>query len=168
MKPALDDLDLRIMDLLQADARAAYVKLAQEVGVSDTTIRARVERMVSRYGLKFVVDIDPTLLGLLYLYLALRVQGPTLAKTIERLSGLEEVIFLARTTGGYDVMAEVVCRDMEALMNFLDDVRAIPGVTHMDVFTVLRTEKEEWRFSGLARTRQLTRPPIGSPTPKPS
>ena len=150
MNPGIDDLDVRILDLLQADARMPFVKLGQELGVSDTTVRTRVERLVRRFGVKFVVDVDPAELGLLYLYLAVRVQGPSLDKAIERLSALQEVIFLVRTTGGYDLTAEVVCRDNDHLMRFLDDVRAVPGIVHIDTFAVLRTEKENWRFSGLA------------------
>lgn len=127
-----------------------FVKLGEALGVSDTTVRARVERLVRRFGVKFVVDVDPSELGLLYFYLGIRIQGPALTKAIERLSALQEVIFLVRTTGGYDLMGEVVCRDNEHLMRFLDDVRAVPGLAGVETFSVLRTEKENWRFSGLA------------------
>ena len=47
-------------------------------------------------------------------------------------------------------MAEVICRDHDDLMNMLDDVRAIPGITHIDTLTVLRVEKEDFRFSRFA------------------
>ena len=150
MKPRMDDLDIRILDLLQSDARMPFVKLAESLGVSDTTVRTRVERLVKRFGLKFVVDIDPGELGLLYLYLGLRVQGASLDRTIERASALPEVVFLGRCTGGYDLIGEVMCRDNAHLMRLLDDLRAIPGVAAFDTFPVLRVEKEDWRFSGLA------------------
>lgn len=150
MKPGLDGLDLEILDLLQADGRMPFVRVAERLGVSDTTVRARVDRLVRQFALKFVVDLDPNDLGLVYLYLAVRVQGPALARAVERMSVLPEVIFLARTTGGYDLVAEVVCRDRNDLMRLLDDIRAIPGVAQMDTFNVLRVEKEDWHFSGLA------------------
>lgn len=151
MRTPFDQLDIEIMDLLQSDGRTPLVKIAQQLGVSDTTVRSRIERLIDRFGLKFVVDIDPNSLGLLYLNMALRVQGPSLGRVIERLVSQPQVIFLARTTGGYDLMSEVVCRDNDDLMSLLDDVRAIPGITHIDTFTVLRVEKEDWRFSGFAQ-----------------
>ncbi len=148
--PRIDELDLKILDLLQADARMPIVRIADELGVSDTTVRARVDRLIRNFDLKFVVDVDPNDLGLVYLYLAVRVQGPSLQKAIDRLSRLPEIIFLGRCTGGYDLMGEMVCRDNDDLMRVLDDIRAVPGVVEMDTYTILRVEKEDWRFSGFA------------------
>lgn len=150
MAASLDDLDISLLDLLQQDARMPFVALAKELGVSDQTVRNRIERLVSRFGVKFVVDVDPAELGLLYLYVAVRVQGTSLGKAIERLSRLPEVVFLARTTGGYDLVAEVVCRDRDDLIRVLDEYRAIPGIVHVDTFSVLKVEKEDWHFSGFA------------------
>ncbi len=144
----MDELDIRLLDLLQADARMPYVKLAEELGVSDTTVRTRIERLVRQLGMRFVVDLDPADLGLLFPYLAVRVQGPTLDRAIERMSRLPEIVFLGRTTGGYDLIAEVVCRDRDDLVRVLDEIRAIPGVNHMDTFSVLGIEK-------LAATRPI-------------
>jgi len=151
MRPHIDQLDLMILDLLQADARAPIVRIAKELGVSDTTVRSRVDNLTRRFNLKFVVDVDPKDLGLVYAYLALRVHGPAIARAVERMSAMAEIFWLGRTTGGYDLLAEMVCRDNDDLLRVLDDIRAIPGVTQLDTFTVLRVEKEDWRFSGLAR-----------------
>lgn len=150
MPSGVDELDIRLLDLLQADARMPFVRLAEELGVSDTTVRTRIERLVRRFRVRFVVDLDPHDLGLLFLYLAIRVQGPTLGKAIERLTRLPEIVFLGRTTGGYDLVAELVCRDRDDLVRILDELRAIPGITHVDTFNVLSIEKEDWRFSGFA------------------
>ena len=153
MDPRIDDLDIQLLDLLQANARASFVELAAELDVSDTTVRTRLDRLVRQLGVKFIVDIDPADLGLLYLYLAARVQGATMAKAIDRLSALPQLVFVGRTTGGYDLMCEVICRDTDDLTNLLDEVRAIPGIVHMDTFNVLRVEKEDWRFSKFALGR---------------
>lgn len=152
MRRPFDELDIRIVDLLQLDGRMPFIKIAERLGVSDTTVRARVRRLTRRFGLKFVVDVDPNSLGLLYLNMGLRIQGPSLGKAVERLAYQQQVVFLSRTTGGYDLMAEVICRDNEDLMRMLDDVRAIPGITHIDTFIVLRVEKEDFRFSRFAQT----------------
>jgi len=151
MQSRIDEIDLQILDSLQEDARTPFVRLAKDLGVSDTTVRARVERLVRRFGVKFVVDVDPKELGLAYAYLAVRVQGPAMTRAVDRMSELPEIIFLGRTVGGYDLMAEMVCRDNDDLLRVLDEIRTIPGVTTLDTFTVLRVEKEDWRFSGLAR-----------------
>lgn len=157
MHPQIDEFDLRLLDLLQTDARMSLVNLAAELGVSDTTVRSRMDRLVRLLNVKFVVDVDPADLGLLFLYLAARVQGNTMTKAIERLSRLPQIVYVGRTTGGYDLICEVICRDVEDLTGILDEVRAIPGIVHMDTFNVLRVEKEDWRFSAFAIGREAKR-----------
>lgn len=152
--PGIDEMDLQILDLLQADGRMPFVKIAEQIGVSDTTVRTRVDRLVRRFGVKFVVDVDPNDLGLVYVYLAVGVQGATLARVVERMTASPSVIFLARTVGTHDLMAEAICRDHQDLMRLLDEIRAIPGVVRMDTLSVLRVEKEDWRFVGLAAGRE--------------
>lgn len=147
----IDDIDLRILDALQEDARTPFVRLAKDLGVSDTTVRARIDRLVRHFGVKFIVDVDPKELGLSYAYLGIRVQGPAMSRTVDRMSDLPEIIFLGRTIGGYDLLAELVCRDNDDVLRMLDEIRAIPGVTQVDTYSVLRVEKENWRFTSLAR-----------------
>lgn len=151
MSVTLDDIDLQILDALQEDARTPFVQLARNLGISDTTVRDRVQRLVRRFGVRFVVDIDPKELGMLYFYLGVRVQGPAMTRAVDRMGELSEVIFLGRTLGGYDLIAEMVCRDNADMVRMLDEIRSIPGVTQVDAFTVLAIEKENWRFGILAR-----------------
>jgi Lrp/AsnC family transcriptional regulator for asnA, asnC and gidA len=151
MGQKLDDIDLQILDALQVDARTPLVRLAESIGVSDTTVRARIDRLVRRFGVRFVVDIDPKELGMLYFYLGVGVQGPAMTRAVDRMSALPEIIFLGRTVGGYDLLAEMVCRDNADMVRMLDEIRSIAGVTQVDTYTVLTIEKENWRFTGLAR-----------------
>ena len=151
MSQKLDDIDLQILDALQVDARTSFVRLSQSLGVSDTTVRARIDRLVRRFGVRFVVDIDPKELGMLYFYLGVRVQGPAMTRAVDRMSELPEIIFLGRTVGGYDLLAEMVCRDNPHMVRMLDEIRSIAGVTQVDTYTVLTVEKENWRFAELAR-----------------
>jgi len=153
MSQGLDEIDLQILDALQVDARTPFVALAKSLGVSDTTVRARVDRLVRRFGVKFVVDIDPKELGMLYFYLGVRVHGPAMTRTVAQLSALPEIIFLGRTLGGFDLLAEMVCRDNGDMVRVLDEIRSISGVTQVDAFTVLTIEKENWRFTDLGRDK---------------
>lgn len=146
----LDDIDLQILDALQVDARTPLVRLAERIGISDTTVRARIDRLVRRFGVRFVVDIDPKELGMLYFYLGVRVQGPAMRRAVDRMNALPEIIFLGRTLGGYDLLAEMVCRDNADMVRMLDEIRSIAGVTQVDAYTVLTIEKENWRFTALA------------------
>jgi len=45
----------------------------------------------------------------------------------------------------------LVCRNNNDMIRVLDAIRAIPGITQVDTYSVLRVEKENWRFTELAR-----------------
>ena len=46
------------------------------------------------------------------------------------------------TTGRYDVLAELLCTDNDALLELVNDrIRAIDGVASTEVFSILKTEK---------------------------
>jgi Lrp/AsnC family transcriptional regulator for asnA, asnC and gidA len=74
-----------------------------------------------------------------------------MTRAVDRMGELPEIIFLGRTVGGYDLLAEMVCRDNSQMVRMLDEIRSIAGVTQVDTYTVLTVEKENWRFAELAR-----------------
>lgn len=151
MKALFDEVDLRILEQLQDDGRKPFTKIAAEIGVSEATVRARIQRLTRRGVVKFVASVDPQSLGLVYVRLAIKVQGPALKRATEALAAIPEVIFLDMVSGGFDLMAEVVCRDPSDLLRLLsDEIRTIPGVTQVETYHVLRNAKDQWRYSVLA------------------
>ena len=151
MKAIFDELDLSILEQLQDDGRKPFTRIAAEIGVSEATVRARIQRLTRRKVVKFVASVDPHALGLVYVRLAIRVQGPALRRATEALTAIPEAIFVDVVSGGFDLMAEVVCRDPADLFRLLsDDIRTIPGVTQVETFHVMQTAKDQWRYSVLA------------------
>src|SRR5437764_15252069 len=54
---AMDELDRRIVRLLQADARATNVAIARELGVSEKTVRSRVAQLIADGAIRFEVVV---------------------------------------------------------------------------------------------------------------
>ena len=97
----LDELDMRILRSLQADARASYRAVARELGTTTPTVSARVKRME---GLGIIqgyrVDLDPQALGGALHFLRIQVRPSGLHRVAEALAaqpGVEDVMTL---TGG--------------------------------------------------------------------
>jgi Lrp/AsnC family transcriptional regulator, regulator for asnA, asnC and gidA len=149
-KPPLDELDVKILTQLQIDGRMPFTRIAEAVGVSEATVRARVARMTRRRTVKFVVDIDANELGLIEVYLGLRVQGPALERAVAAVAEIPEVPYSAIVSGPFDVMCEVVCRDNDDLIRLLVDIRKIAGVVSVDVITILKIHKDDWTFAALS------------------
>jgi Lrp/AsnC family transcriptional regulator for asnA, asnC and gidA len=146
----LDDLDLAIIAGLQDNARRPFSHIAEELGVSEGTVRLRVGRMQRLDILQFALEVDPHVLDLVYTYVGIWVRGPMMKRTIDTLCAIPEVSFLVTCASGFDLLAEVICRDQKALLRVLhDEIRETPGVERAEAYTVLKTNKSSLRYLGL-------------------
>ena len=59
----MDDLDLAILASLQTDGRRPFTDIAQELGVSEGTVRNRVSKLIDKKILHIVGLVDPGALG---------------------------------------------------------------------------------------------------------
>lgn len=140
----LDDVDKALIRELQVDGRAAYSRLAPMVEMSEAAVRQRVNRLQDRGVIQIVAVTDPTTLG--YAIMAmLGVKISTNVTTVaEKLSQVESVDYTVITTGRFDVLAEVVCMDSAHLLAISDEVRAIDGVSDVEVMTYLRMVQQNY------------------------
>ena len=146
-----DKLDIRILQQLQIDGRMPFTRIADELGVSEGTVRARVSRLTRSRMVKVVADADPKDLGLVEVYLGLRIQGPALERAVEQITAIPEIPYVAVCSGTFDILCEVICRNNDDILRLLQEVRKIPGISHIETLTVLKIQKENWRYSALAK-----------------
>ena len=139
---ALDDVDKAIIRELQVDGRMAYAQLSPKVGLSQAAVRQRVNRLLERVVFQIVAVSDPLSLGLTtQAMVGITVTGDVrgVAATVAAMGESEYVLI---TTGRYDVLAELLCTDNDALLELVNDrIRAIDGVASTEVFSILKMEK---------------------------
>jgi Lrp/AsnC family transcriptional regulator for asnA, asnC and gidA len=143
-KITLDDVDRKIMAALREDGRVALAKIAKDLGVSPGMIRMRYNRLVESGSIKIVAISNPLRMGYSTMALiGIRADGSKLMEIAEQIAGLEEVIYLIVTSGSYDIMAEVICRDHAHLLEFLTErLYQIDGVRESETFIHLKIVKE--------------------------
>ena len=136
---SIDTLDLKIIQVLNMDARRSYRAIAEEIGVSDATVRNRVNKMLKEGIIKqFNVILDYHRLGrIIKAFIGLRVQPPKLREIVEHLNKHPDVQVLYRTTGEVDLFTEVIFRDMEELNSFLESELNLDGITGTVVTIVI-------------------------------
>lgn len=150
--PRFDDLDLRIIDALAEDGRRPFTSVAEELGVAEGTIRAHVARLQRIDAIRFVTDVKPHELGLLFAYLGVRIGGHDVRATIDGLCAIPEAVYVIECTGHYDVLVEVVAEDGDDLLRVMQhEVRKVPGVSEVDSFVGLRIAKGTFRYTDLGR-----------------
>jgi Lrp/AsnC family transcriptional regulator, regulator for asnA, asnC and gidA len=141
---SLDKVDLFIIHSLREDGRIAFAQIAQQLKVSPGMIRVRYNRLIEMGILRVVAVTNPLLMGMTSMaMIGIRVDGSKLLEVADKIAALEEVIYLVVTSGAYDIMAEVVCRDHAHLLQFLSErLYQVPGVRQTESFMHLKIVKE--------------------------
>jgi Lrp/AsnC family transcriptional regulator, regulator for asnA, asnC and gidA len=143
----LDDIDKAIIRELQLDGRTPYAKLGPAVGLSQAAVRQRVQRLMENGVMQVVAVTDPLMLGFtLEAMIGVEVDGD-LRAVASKVAQVDNVDYVVVTTGRFDLVVEVVCRDHEELLHIINDViRAIPGVRATETFTYLHLEKQTYSW----------------------
>ena len=143
VRPVLDDLDKGIIGALQAEGRRPYSRIAQELGVSESVVRYRVQRLEQSGMLQVVGIADPLRLGFDRMALiGLKVRPGALQAVCEAVTAFPETSYVAAIAGGYDVIVEVICRDTAHFGELLTGrLHAVDGVVSAESFFVLEIYK---------------------------
>ncbi|MCU1605140.1 MAG: asnC [Modestobacter sp.] len=172
-KPAqLDAVDRRIVAALQADPRASWAQLAELVGVSETTVLRRVQRLRDSGVLVIVAAPDALRCGfgqpVLLRFRTVPGEATELAKCLAERA---DVRFVALLTGRSDVMCEIVVPDRNYLSRvLLDDIPSYGNVHSTRTEFVLKTFKtsDEWSRGLLdAEATPVARPATQPSPPEP-
>jgi Lrp/AsnC family leucine-responsive transcriptional regulator len=154
----LDDIDLQILDLLQANARETQVEIAKAVGLAPSAVQERIRKLEARGTLRgYAADVDPKILGLgLLAFVAVRTDEASAEYRIaELLSAHPEVLEVHHVAGDDCYLIKVRARDAEHLGQLLRTRFArIPGVRSTRTTIVLETVKETFRLP-IARKEEV-------------
>ncbi len=142
----MDELDRRIISLLQMDGRASNAKIAREVGVSEGTVRRRLRRLIQEDVVKVIAVPNLEKLGYATTALIGLQTGPGKSDAVaEEIAKLEEAHYVAITTGAYDVFIWAGLESAESLGTFLrTKIGTIEGVQRTETFVNLAIKKRTY------------------------
>jgi DNA-binding Lrp family transcriptional regulator len=141
----LSEEDKRIVRLLQEDGRLPLSRIAEEVRLSTKTVRGRVHDLCARNYINITTVTDPALLGYNALGLVAIVadHSTPLTDLARDVAALEAVDHLVTCMGRYDVLAEIVCKNMKDLYQQIIRLQALPGVSRTETFPYLSLHYQE-------------------------
>jgi Lrp/AsnC family transcriptional regulator for asnA, asnC and gidA len=140
----LDSVDMQIIRILQEDGRASNVHIARRVGVSEATVRKRLDRLVSEKVVHITAVPDAGRTGLATVtFIAMDIDLSRLDRIADQLTRLPEVRTIYYTTGESDLILEAWFSSSDELMRFLTHrIASIPGIQRTATSHVLRTMKD--------------------------
>lgn len=143
-----DATDRAIIGYLQYDGRMPYTDIAAQLGISEGAVRRRVKRLRERGVLQIVGITEPQFLGWnAGAMIGITVHAGKVDAVAEKVARFPEVTYLFMASGGFDLFAEVYCRDIDHFVDFLNnELHQVPGVQRTETFTVLKMYKLSYRW----------------------
>lgn len=143
----LDDTDLRILQLLQRDARIANAAIARDVELAPSAVFQRIRKLENEGVIQgYHARLDPGVLeqGLLAFITVQTGEGARALETAQLLASVPEVLEVHRVVGDDCFFLKVRVRDTQALGALLDEkIQTLPPVASTRTTIVLSTAKEE-------------------------
>ena len=142
MNYEFDNVDIKILTLLQQDASIPYTEIAKQVFVSAGTVHVRMKKLESAGVVKGTrLQIDYTKLGYdIIAFLGIYLERSDLYNSvISQLKEIPEIVSAHYTTGNYGIFAQIVCRDTKHLHNVLHDkIQKVSGIQRTETFISLQ------------------------------
>jgi len=135
----VDDIDERILNLLEEDARMTYVEIGKIVGLSEGAVRNRIQGLTSTGVIKRFTIEKSTIHGVRAVtMLAVDPSTPTyeVSKAVNDLESVERVY---EVTGEYDILLVSSSGNIDGINQCIEDIRKIKGVEKTNTIIVLRT-----------------------------
>jgi DNA-binding Lrp family transcriptional regulator len=139
MSSNVDETDEKIIHILQADSRKAFVDIANEIGLSESAVRRRVKNLVDRMIIKrFTIELgasDKTS-AITLISVASTADTSAVSNQLMNLNGVKVVYEI---TGQYDIAAIIAAPAITDINKCIDDIRKIEGVSDTDTVIILKT-----------------------------
>jgi|YelNatPaOPRAMG01_1025707.scaffolds.fasta_scaffold00026_34 Lrp/AsnC family transcriptional regulator for asnA, asnC and gidA len=127
----IDEIDQKILKLLEEDARLPFLEIAKKLKLSESTVRKRVQALKEKGVIKrFTVEIDPTRIGLnTVAIVGIDVDPPKLLEVAQKLCEFKEIRCVATSTGDHMIMTEIWTKDGRELTRLISEkIGPIEGV----------------------------------------
>lgn len=134
----MDDVDEQILDYLQEDGRASFTDIADDIGVSEGTVRNRVQQL-QEDGIieRFTVEVSESE-RIAAVVMAVVNPAKNISNIIHDLPGDVDV---SEITGEWDLVLRLSRPTSEALNEALEKIRKVDGVTQTQTYTVLASHR---------------------------
>lgn len=145
-KKMLDQIDCQMIELLQKDGRIPNTEIAKRLGVSEATVRSRLNRLIEEGYIQIVAVSNPMKLGFEIVgNIRIHVDIRKMDKIIKELKKLKPLWFIVQTTGGTGIDTEFVVKSLEELNELIfDKINKIDGIIRTETSLFLKYIKRQY------------------------
>jgi DNA-binding Lrp family transcriptional regulator len=137
-----DETDRKLIAMLRENARTPTAVLARRLGLSRTTVQARLERLersgvIAGYGVRLAEEVER---GLIRAHVLITILPKTAPRIEPELRAIAEVRMLHSVSGSFDLIAVVEAASIGELDRLIDRIGALEGVERTLSSIVLSTK----------------------------
>lgn len=129
----MDEIDLKILNILKEDARRKYVEIAKAVGLSEGAVRRRIKQL-RKTGVirKFTVETSVEVEGIVLV----ETEAAKTKEITKRIKKIADKVF--EISGDYDIAALIQAYSIEELNSKVDEIRKLPWVLNTKTLIKLK------------------------------
>lgn len=137
----IDNIDLKILNILSEDAKLPYTEVAKKVFVSGGTVHVRMKKLEEMGIVKgTTLKIDYAKLGYdITCFLGIYLEKSSLYdEVVNKLKEIGEIATIRYTTGNYNIFCKIYCKDTQHLRDVLHDkIQKVDGIESTETFISL-------------------------------
>ncbi len=144
----IDEVDLKIINLLQEDSRFSFNKVASKLGISAGTAFNRIKNLEEKGIIKgYTIIVDPAKIGYAMTALVLiQAEGAHLSDVEREIAKIDNVVSVYDITGDFDIAVIARFLDRTSLNEFIKRLVAMPYVKRTVTNIILNVVKEDIRI----------------------
>ncbi len=144
----IDKTDSNIIKMLQKDGRLSNTTIAKKLGVSEATVRSRLNRLINEEYIQIVAVGNPIKLGFdIVGMIRFEIDLSKVDSIIRELKKLKPIWFIVQTTGNIDIHAEFNIRSLYELKELITKkINKIDGIIRTDTALILDYAKREYTW----------------------
>lgn len=160
----IDRTDLRLLELLQKDAKLSHAALGEQVHLSASQVSRRIARLEEAGIVKgYLAQLDPDVLGLdveAFTSVSLDRHDPGVGEAFEHsIQAIDEILDCMAVTGEADYILRVVAPDLKAFAKLVTDrLIQLPGVkmvrSNIGLHRIKRSHAMPLTYLGAAQSKQ--------------
>ena len=145
-KRKLDHIDCGIIKLLQKDGRLSNTTIGKKLGISEATVRTRLNRLIKEEIIQVVAVSNPIKLGFQIVgNMRMHVDLKKINNVIRELKKLKAIWFIAQTTGGTDIYTEFVLKSLDELnVLIFEKINKVDGIIRTETSLIINFVKREY------------------------
>jgi Lrp/AsnC family transcriptional regulator for asnA, asnC and gidA len=145
-KKDIDPVDCRMIELLQKDGRISNTEMAKTIGISEATVRSRLNRLIKEEIIQIVAVSNPLKLGFEIVgNIRIHVEVKKMDRIIREIKAFRPLWFIVQTTGGTGIDAEFVVKDLNELNDLIfERINKVDGVLRTETTLFLKYVKRQY------------------------